>query len=73
MRRRSIKVLVLVGIAGILLGFVLRILHVPAPQVASNAGHMAADFTLADQNGQPFHLAGQRGHKVLLIFYRGYW
>jgi protein SCO1/2 len=26
------------------------------------------DFTLTDQNGQPFHLSDQRGHVVLLFF-----
>ncbi len=28
----------------------------------------AADFTLSDQNGQPFHLSQQRGRVVLLYF-----
>lgn len=52
---------------------ILYKLPVPKPQIASAAGQTAPDFTLLDQSAQPFHLADQRGHKVLLIFYRGYW
>jgi thioredoxin-dependent peroxiredoxin len=33
------------------------------------AGDMAPDFTLLDQNGEPFHLAQARGHNVLVYFY----
>ena len=36
-------------------------------------GQRAPDFTLPDQNGRFTSLAGARGHKVVLIFYRGYW
>jgi len=72
--RKSTKVLiVVVAVLAVLAGFVWRILRVPPPQIASNAGNIAAGFTLTDQNGQPFHLADQRGHKVVLVFYRGYW
>jgi cytochrome oxidase Cu insertion factor (SCO1/SenC/PrrC family) len=72
--RKSTKVLIIVGAVVVLLaGVVWKMLQVPPPQIASNAGQVAADFTLTDQNGQPFHLAGQRGHKVVLVFYRGYW
>lgn len=45
----------------------------PAPRTPSAAGKPALDFTLADQNGKKFHLAENRGHRVLLVFYRGYW
>jgi cytochrome oxidase Cu insertion factor (SCO1/SenC/PrrC family) len=45
----------------------------PKPQTASAAGQPAPDFTLKDQNGADFALAGQRGNWVLLYFYRGYW
>lgn len=45
----------------------------PKPQVPSAAGRLAPDFTLKDQAGKDFHLAEQRGHWVLLFFYRGYW
>lgn len=45
----------------------------PKPQVSFAAGKLAPDFTLKDQDGREFHLADQRGHWVLLYFYRGYW
>jgi cytochrome oxidase Cu insertion factor (SCO1/SenC/PrrC family) len=45
----------------------------PRPQTASAEGKLAPDFTLKDQQGKSFHLASQRGKRVLLIFYRGYW
>jgi peroxiredoxin Q/BCP len=32
-------------------------------------GDPAPDFTLLDQNGEPFHLGKSRGHKVLVYFY----
>jgi cytochrome oxidase Cu insertion factor (SCO1/SenC/PrrC family) len=63
-------VLVLVAILGVV-GW--KITRVPPPQIAYNVGLPAADFTLLDQAGRPFHLADQRGHKVVLYFYRGSW
>jgi len=45
----------------------------PKPQIPSNAGNPAPDFTLPDQDGKPFALASLRGAPVVLIFYRGYW
>ena len=45
----------------------------PRPQIASAAGQISPDFTLKDQGGNNFRLASQRGHWVLLYFYRGYW
>ena len=30
-------------------------------------------FTLTDQNGKTVALSAARGHKVVLVFYRGYW
>jgi peroxiredoxin len=45
----------------------------PKPQIASAEGKPAPDFTLKDQNGAPFRLSAQRGSRLLLIFYRGYW
>jgi cytochrome oxidase Cu insertion factor (SCO1/SenC/PrrC family) len=47
--------------------------RVPKPAIASAAGKPAPDFVLPDQSGKDFSLASQRGHKVLLMFYRGYW
>jgi cytochrome oxidase Cu insertion factor (SCO1/SenC/PrrC family) len=72
--RKSTKVLIVaVAVVAVLAGVIWKMLQVPPPQIASNAGQLAADFTLTDQNGQPFHLADQRGHRVVLVFYRGYW
>lgn len=48
-------------------------MKLPKPQIASAAGTAAPDFTLSDENGQPYHLADQKGHRVLVVFYRGYW
>jgi len=61
----------LVGVVGFVLFALTR--KLPPPQIASAAGTVAPDFTLPDQSGQPYHLADQRGHRVLVIFYRGYW
>jgi len=36
-------------------------------------GQVAPDFTLPDQNGHAVKLADARGHKTVLVFYRGYW
>ncbi len=48
-------------------------MQLPKPQSAFVAGEAAPDFTLRDENGQPFNLASARGSRVVLIFYRGYW
>jgi cytochrome oxidase Cu insertion factor (SCO1/SenC/PrrC family) len=45
----------------------------PKPQIPSNVGKPAPDFTLPDQDGKPFTLSSLRGAPVVLIFYRGYW
>jgi cytochrome oxidase Cu insertion factor (SCO1/SenC/PrrC family) len=71
---RRLRILIAVLVLAILgAGFILYKMRLPKPQVASAAGRLAPDFTLTDQSGQPFHLADQHGHPVLLIFYRGYW
>jgi peroxiredoxin Q/BCP len=41
--------------------------------VALAVGQAAPDFKLLDQNGTPISLSAARGHKVVLVFYRGYW
>ena len=38
-----------------------------------SAGAPAPGFTLSDQNGKAVSLAAARGHKAVLVFYRGYW
>ena len=74
MLTRRLRILIAVlGIALLGAGFILYKLRVPKPQIASAAGQPALDFTLMDQASHPFRLADQRGHRVLLIFYRGYW
>jgi peroxiredoxin len=65
---RSIIVLLLVFI-----GFSLYANRVPKPTIAEATGKAVPDFTLRDQDGKDFAIASQRGHKVLLMFYRGYW
>jgi cytochrome oxidase Cu insertion factor (SCO1/SenC/PrrC family) len=45
----------------------------PKAQTPAADGQMAPDFTLKDQDGKEFRLSDQRGHSVLLYFYRGYW
>jgi len=62
--------LLLAVIGGVVLAQKMKL---PKPQIASAAGAPAPDFTLSDQSGQPYHLADQKGHRVLVIFYRGYW
>jgi cytochrome oxidase Cu insertion factor (SCO1/SenC/PrrC family) len=40
----------------------------------AKTGDLAADFTLADQDGRNHTLSAERGKRaVVLIFYRGYW
>jgi peroxiredoxin len=36
-------------------------------------GDLAPDFRLMDQSSHIVRLAAARGHKVVLVFYRGYW
>lgn len=45
----------------------------PKPQTASAEGKEAPDFSLPDQEGREVKLSSLRGHRVVLIFYRGYW
>jgi cytochrome oxidase Cu insertion factor (SCO1/SenC/PrrC family) len=45
----------------------------PKAQTPAAEGRIAPDFTLKDQDGKDFRLSDQRGHSVLLYFYRGYW
>jgi cytochrome oxidase Cu insertion factor (SCO1/SenC/PrrC family) len=69
------KIFIAVGVLAFLLAAaVLAALYVyPKPQIASATHQPAPDFTLSDGNGTSFSLSGQRGHKVVLYFYRGYW
>ena len=71
---RRLRILVAVLAVALLgAGFILYKMKLPKPQIATAVGMAAPDFSLLDQSGQTFRLADQRGHRVLLIFYRGYW
>lgn len=41
--------------------------------VALAVGQHAPDFHLLDQNDHVVKLSASHGHKVVLVFYRGYW
>jgi cytochrome oxidase Cu insertion factor (SCO1/SenC/PrrC family) len=70
----SRKILIVVVVVAVALGILVYVkTRLPKPQIAFVKGTPAPDFTLEDENRQPFHLADQRGHNVVLIFYRGYW
>ena len=45
----------------------------PKPQSSFASLQPAPDFTLNDQDGNPFTLSSLRGSRVVLVFYRGYW
>ncbi len=57
------------AIAAIVFAGTLAASAAQPPQV----GQQAPDFTLTDQNGSTVSLSSARGHKVVLVFYRGYW
>lgn len=75
MARRRIPIALAVTALVIFIGglFLAVKMRLPKPQTAFVEGEIAPDFTLQDENGQPFHLASARGSRVILIFYRGYW
>lgn len=71
---RKIILLFVAVLVLVLAGFVVTSLyHYPKAQITAATHQPAPDFTLFDATGSPFHLADQRGHKVVLYFYRGYW
>lgn len=71
MKRVAITTAVVLVVLAI--GFYFLLHHYPKPQIASAAGQVAPDFTLQDSEGSPFTLSAERGHNVVLFFYRGYW
>ncbi len=71
--RRFRVLIICLTLALLLGGGILYKMQVPKPQIASAVGQIAPDFSLTDQSSQTYRLADQRGHRVLLIFYRGYW
>ncbi len=52
--------------------FGFELFHYPKAQIAGATYQTAPYFTLQDAQGQPFTLVSQRGHRVVLYFYRGY-
>ena len=41
--------------------------------IAIALGAQAPNSILPDQNNKPVALASARGHKAVVVFYRGYW
>jgi peroxiredoxin len=48
-------------------------LLIAAAAAPPRVGDVAPDFRLFDQNDHLVRLSAERGHKVVLVFYRGYW
>jgi len=69
------KILIAFGvvIVGLVILVVAGLYVYPKAQIASATEQPAPAFTLKDATGKDFSLAAQRGHKVVLYFYRGYW
>lgn len=44
-----------------------------SPSTPVTVGKTAPDFSLHDQDGNVVTLSKQRGKKVVLVFYRGFW
>jgi cytochrome oxidase Cu insertion factor (SCO1/SenC/PrrC family) len=72
-RKFAISLIVLLALLAVGTVVIAQKMKLPPPQTASAAGIAAPDFTLADQSNQPYKLSEQRSHRVLVIFYRGYW
>jgi cytochrome oxidase Cu insertion factor (SCO1/SenC/PrrC family) len=68
---------ILIGIGILVVAFAaffgFELFHYPKAQIATATHQTAPDFTLQDAQGRQFTLASQRGHRVVLYFYRGYW
>ena len=58
------------GMKGWIVASALLLIAAAAPP---RVGGVAPDFRLMNQNGHVVRLAAARGHKVVLVFYRGYW
>ena len=69
------KMLIGAGLLVLLLAaVVVAALYVyPKAQTSSATNQPAPDFTLHDATGANFTLSSERGHRVVLYFYRGYW
>ena len=68
---------ILIGIAALFVvlsvAIALQLYVYPKAKITSATQQTAPDFTLRDATGKDFTLSSQRGHKVVLYFYRGYW
>ena len=71
LKRILIGVAILLLVLGVLIGTALY--RYPKAQIAEATRQPAPDFTLVDAQGNSFTLSSQKGHKVVLYFYRGYW
>jgi len=49
------------------------LLLISAAAAPPRAGDVAPDFRLLDQSSHVVRLSAARGHKVVLVFYRGFW
>jgi len=49
------------------------VLLMAAAAAPLRVGEVAPDFRLLDQSSHVVRLSAARGHKVVLVFYRGYW
>jgi peroxiredoxin len=49
------------------------VLLMAAAAAPLRVGEVAPDFRLLDQSSRVVRLSAARGHKVVLVFYRGYW
>ena len=52
---------------------VFALLLLGAAAAPPRVGEVAPDFRLFDQNHRLVRLSSARGHKVVLVFYRGFW
>jgi cytochrome oxidase Cu insertion factor (SCO1/SenC/PrrC family) len=66
-----------IGLAVIVLAagafFAATLYSYPKAQIRDATNQTAPDFTLTDAEGNAFTLSAQRGQRVVLYFYRGYW
>jgi len=51
----------------------LALLFLGAAALSPRVGDTAPDFRLIDQTGHAVRLSEAHGHKVVLVFYRGFW
>ncbi|GEM_PF-1288236 len=49
------------------------LLLIGAAAAPPRVGDVAPDFRLLDQNDHVVRLSAAHGHKVVLVFYRGFW